>query len=170
MNQSVKWLNELSATDAEAELLKCCGSTRWARDMTQARPFASVEKLCETADAVCATLNDEDWIEAFHAHPKIGERKAATDQSRQAQTWSAQEQSAVAQASSQTKDSLAKLNQEYEARFGFIFIVCAAGKSSEEILEFLNERLQNDRETELKIAAEEQRKITALRLRKLIKE
>ena len=113
-------LNQLKHTEAAAELLKCCGSTRWAREMTGARPFASVEELCEKGDAVCESLNEEDWLEAFRAHPKIGGRKAAADQSQQAQSWSAQEQSGVANAARETVDELARQNRDYEARFGFI--------------------------------------------------
>ena len=168
MNQSVKWLNELSATDAARELLKCCGSTRWAREMSRTRPFASLEELCQKADATCESLNEEDWLEAFRAHPKIGERKAATDQSQQTQNWSVQEQSGVTNAPRQTVEELAQQNREYEARFGFIFIVCATGKSPEEMLTLLQSRIGNDRHDELLIAAEEQRKITRLRLEKLL--
>lgn len=161
-------LNQLKHTEAVAELLKCCGSTRWAREMGRNRPFANLEELCEKADEVCESLNEEDWLEAFHAHPKIGERKAATDQSQQAQSWSAQEQSGVTNAARETVDELAQKNRDYEARFGFIFIVCAAGKSPEEMLTILQSRIGNDRRDELLIAAEEQRKITRLRLEKLL--
>ena len=168
MNQSVKWLNELAATDAKAELLKCCGSTRWAREMTRARPFASFEELCEKGDTVCESLNEEDWLEAFGAHPKIGEKKAATDQPQRTRSWSAQEQSGIANAERQTVDKLAQKNRDYEDRFGFIFIVCATGKSPEDMLTILNSRIHNDRHVELLIAADEQRKITRLRLEKLL--
>lgn len=161
-------LNRLSAEQAKAELLKCCGSMRWARQMTEARPFASLEELCEKADAVCESLNEEDWLEAFRAHPKIGERKAATDQSPQAQSWSAQEQSGVTSAARETVDELAQRNRDYEAQFGFIFIVCATGKSPEEMLTILQSRIGNDRHDEILIAAEEQRKITRIRLEKLL--
>ena len=161
-------LNQLKHTEAAAELLKCCGSTRWAGEMTAARPFASVEELCEKADAVYESLNEEDWLEAFRAHPKIGGRKAATDQSQQAQSWSAREQSGVANAARETVDELAQKNRDYEARFGFIFIVCATGKSPEEMLTILKSRIGNDRHDELLIAADEQRKITRLRLEKLL--
>ena len=168
MSRSIEWLNELTAHSAETEFLKCCGSTRWARAMTEARPFTGNDALFARADDVWWSLSAEDWLEAFRAHPKIGEKKAATAQAEQAQSWSSQEQSGVASASSQAKDELARLNREYEARFGFIFIVCASGKSSEEMLAILNSRIGNDRETELRIAAEEQRKITRLRLEKLL--
>ena len=161
-------LNSLTSVAADEEFLKCCGSTRWAHEMTRARPFTGAEELYEKADEVCASLDEHDWLEAFQAHPKIGERKAATDQPQQAQSWSAQEQAGLAQALSQTKDSLAELNRQYEARFGFIFIVCATGKSPEEMLAILQARIGNSRTHELLIAAEEQRKITRLRLEKLL--
>ena len=168
MNQSVDRLNELSANEAEAEFLKCCGSTKWAQEMTAARPFATEQELFARADDISLSLEDEDWLEAFRAHPKIGERKAATAQSQQEQNWSAQEQSGVSEASADTIAQLAERNREYEDRFGFIFIVCASGKPPDEILGILNSRIDNDPRTELRIASEEQRKITRLRLEKLL--
>jgi OHCU decarboxylase len=161
-------LNEFSAEQAEAEFLKCCGCRKWARALTVARPFASADDLAAKADSLWWSLNDEDWLEAFRAHPKIGEQKAAAAQPAQAQNWSAQEQAGVKAAATETKAALAAGNQEYEKRFGFIFIVCATGKTSEEMSAILNERLQNDAATELRVAAEEQRKITRLRLEKLL--
>ena len=161
-------LNSLAASDAEAEFLKCCGSRSWARAMTSARPFENKDELMNGADRVWWSLDSADWLEALRAHPKIGEKKAAVTQSEQAEAWSAQEQSATQNASSGTMAALAEGNREYEQRFGFIFIVCATGKSSEEMLTLLNQRLQNDPETELRFAAEEQLKITRLRLEKLL--
>jgi OHCU decarboxylase len=168
MNQSINRLNELSAPDAEAEFLKCCGSTRWAQTMTQARPFAGLDDVLTGADRIWWSLSEADWLEAFRAHPKIGEKKAAAAQSVEAQKWSAQEQAGVAQASARTISELAERNREYEDRFGFIFIVCASGKSSEEMLAIINERIRNNAETELRSAAAEQSKITRLRLEKLL--
>lgn len=136
--------------------------------MTTARPFISLEDLLARADSVWWSLNQEDWLESFRAHPKIGEQKAAAAQSAQAQNWSKQEQLGTAGADAESRAALAKGNQEYEKRFGFIFIVCATGKTSEEMLAILNSRLPNDPETELPLSAEEQRKITRLRLEKLI--
>ncbi len=161
-------LNSLSDTLAAAEFLKCCGSTRWARSMTSVRPFKSIDHLLTNADSVWWSLSEEDWLEAFRAHPKIGEKKAAAAQSVQAQSWSAQEQSGTQRAAANTIAALADGNREYEHRFGFIFIICATGKSSEEMLANLKMRLQNDAATELRLAAEEQRKITRLRLEKLL--
>lgn len=168
MIQSIDELNEVSADDAHAEFLKCCGSKRWARAMTDARPFESLDEVLAEADRVWWSLSEADWMEAFRAHPKIGEKKAATAQSAEAQKWSAQEQAGVAVASAQTISQLAERNREYENRFGFIFIVCASGRSSEEMLAIINERIHNDHETELRTAAAEQSKITRLRLEKLL--
>jgi OHCU decarboxylase len=161
-------LNSLSNSEAKAEFLKCCGSQRWACAMTAARPFADVDELLTNADSTWRSLSPEDWLEAFRAHPKIGEKKAAAVQSEEARKWSAHEQSGIRNAATDTLAELAAGNQAYEQRFGFIFIVCATGKSSEEMLAILQERLQNDAETEIAAAAEEQRKITRLRLEKLL--
>jgi len=168
LSDGLDQLNSLPTEHAEAEFLKCCGSTRWARSMTSIRPFDNVDDLLAKADSVWWSLGGEDWLEAFKAHPKIGEKKAAASQSEQARSWSAQEQSGVSDAAAETKAELAARNQEYEERFGFIYIICATGKSSEDMLMTLNQRLQNDAKTELRIAAEEQGKITRLRLEKLL--
>ena len=166
-------LDELSSMPqehAEAEFLKCCGCRNWASAMTAARPFANVDELLTNADSTWRSLGSEDWLEAFRAHPKIGEKKAAAAQSPEARQWSAQEQSGVNDAAAETMAALAAGNQDYEQRFGFIFIVCATGKSSEEMLAILQTRLQNDAETEIAVAAEEQRKIMRLRLEKLLQQ
>lgn len=160
--------NALAADQAEAELRKCCGSSNWSRRMTAARPFDGISALLAEAERVWWSLTPDDWLEAFRAHPKIGEKKAASAQSQEAQQWSAQEQAGTELAAAQTKAALAAGNQKYQERFGFIFIICAAGKSAEEMLAALNARLHNEIETEIRIAAEEQRKITRLRLQKLI--
>lgn len=136
--------------------------------MTARRPYESIEELTRTANEIWWSLEQSDWLEAFRSHPKIGEKKAAKTVSEEAQEWSGQEQAAVQAASQQTLDSLAKLNHDYEGRFGFIFIVCATGKSAGEMVALLRERLQNDIETELPVAAAEQAKITEIRLKKLI--
>lgn len=136
--------------------------------MSEARPFSNSDELSSKADEIWSKLDEEDWLEAFRAHPKIGERKAAAAQSAEAQRWSAQEQSESQKTAAETKEALADGNREYEQRFGFIFIICATGKSAEEILAALTGRLNNDSETELRAAAEEQRKITQLRLQKLL--
>lgn len=166
--RDIAWLNELDLEEARTELLKCCGATRWAETIERHRPYASLEHLLAKANDVWWSLNETDWLEAFRSHPKIGERKAANAVSAQSQQWSTQEQQGVQNAAQQTIDKLAQLNLDYEKKFGFIFIVCATGKSSDEILALLEQRLPNDASTELPIAAGEQAKITELRLRKLV--
>ena len=129
--------------------------------MTAALPFATVASMRERADAIWASLGRGDWLEAFAAHPKIGARRSVS-------AWSAAEQAGMQSADERARTRLAVLNADYEARFGYIFIICATGKSPVEILSMLEARLTNDAERELPIAAEEQRKITALRLAKLV--
>ena len=171
MTQGIARLNALSMEEAQAELLKCCGSTNWARRMAQQRPFPTggdaMRRLLDSADRVWWDLGREDWLEAFTRHPRIGEKAAAKDASAETRRWSEEEQSGTRSAREQVLAALAKANRAYEQRFGYIFIVCATGKSSEEMLALLQQRLQNDPTAELRIAAEEQRRITHLRLRKL---
>jgi OHCU decarboxylase len=161
-------LNALPAEDAAAELLTCCGSRRWAREMALRRPFASVDRLLAAADEAWWALDPADWDEAFAAHPRIGERKAAPAQTERAAAWSRDEQSGAASAGEDVAAALAKGNAEYERRFGRIYIVCATGRSAEEMLAILRERLSNDPATELRVAAGEQATITRLRLVKLL--
>lgn len=162
------WLNELASDEARNELLKCCGATRWAETVEQGRPYSSLEQLIAKANEVWWALDESDWLEAFRSHPKIGEKKATHTVSTQSQQWSSQEQQGVQNAAQEAIEKLAKLNLDYEKKFGFIFIVCATGKSSDEILALLEQRLPNDVPIELPIAAAEQAKITELRLRKLL--
>ena len=168
MNEGLEQLNSLPSDDAEAEFMKCCGSTLWARRMAGQRPFQDLEELLAKADAVWWALDPEDWLEAFSRHPKIGEKKAERDQAEAARRWSEQEQAGTHSADQDTRNSLVELNREYERKFGFIYIVCATGKSADEMLSILKARLQNEAEAELRIAAEEQRRITHLRLQKLL--
>lgn len=166
MTHDVDWLNSLPRDEAINQLKSCCGSSRWAEQMVSLRPFATREELATAADEVWGSLSSDDWLEAFRAHPKIGEKKAAA--SAQSLQWSNNEQAGVRNASTETTELLARLNHEYETKFGYIFIVCATGKSSEEMLGILQNRLGNEPATELRIAAEEQAKITQLRLQKLL--
>jgi allantoicase len=168
MQRDLDWLNLLTDDEAAKELLQCCGSKRWASATATARPYESLDLLLATSDDLWWQLDRNDWLEAFHSHPKIGEKKAAGKVSAQSQQWSGQEQSGVDAASHETTASLAALNEAYEQKFGYIFIICATGKSSDEMLAALRERLEHDLETELPIAAEEQSKITELRLKKLL--
>ncbi|HEV7591078.1 MAG TPA: 2-oxo-4-hydroxy-4-carboxy-5-ureidoimidazoline decarboxylase [Longimicrobium sp.] len=161
-------LNALPDDEATAAFLTCCGSTRWARGMARRRPFRSQADLFAAADDVWLALDPEDRDEAFRAHPRIGERKAAPAQGAQAAAWSAQEQSGAASAGDEVAAALAEGNRAYEERFGRTYIVCATGKTAEEMLAILRTRLANDPDTELRAAAAEQAKITELRLEKLL--
>jgi len=162
------WLNQLAAEEAREELLKCCGATRWAEAVQQGRPYHNLEELLARANEIWWSLAEHDWLEAFRSHPKIGEKKTAQPVAAQSQQWSTQEQRGIQNATPDAVDKLAQLNREYEEIFGFIFIVCATGKSSDEILALVEKRLQNEPAAELPIAAAEQARITELRLRKLL--
>jgi len=163
----LSWLNSLAPADAIAEFLKCCGSTEWASRIEKLRPFLDVTDLNHKASTIWWDLDPEDWLEAFRSHPKIGEKKATASVSSQAQAWSTQEQAVIATSSSQVLDELASLNREYEEKFGYIFIVFATGKSAEEMLAILESRLTNSPREEIKIAMEEQNKITQQRIKNL---
>lgn len=158
-------LNVLWAPEVEARLLACCGSPAWAAKVVRARPFQGPDALYAAAERAFDELDRDDWLEAFAAHPRIGERPAGEGV---ASRWSAQEQSGAEEASPQILAELAEANRLYEQRFGHVFLVCATGKSAFEMLSLLGERLGNDPQTELRVAAGEQRKITRLRLEKLL--
>ena len=178
-------LEDLNALDEDAAaraFLRCCGSSRWARKMAVQRPFASVDAMVHAADAIWSGLDRLDWLEAFAVHPKIGAGGAGgaagvgeaggAGGAGGADTahWSAEEQAGVSAAADATRLGLAAANREYEARFGYIFIVCATGKTAGAMLELLERRLRHDPDAEIRIAAEEQRTITRLRLAKLVDE
>lgn len=153
------WMNALSFPEAETALLTCCGSRAWARRMAAGRPFRDRADLVKMSDGIWWSLGSEDWLGAFRAHPRIGERGGR---------WATQEQAGTRGARPEVLSELAEANQRYESRFGHIFIVCATGKSALEMLTLLQERFGNDPDAELRVAAEEQRKITNLRLEKLL--
>jgi OHCU decarboxylase len=161
-------LNRLSADEARAALLACCGSTRWAGAVAALRPFWDVGQLLNIGGRVWRELPCEDWLEAFRAHPKIGGAKAERETGAEARAWSEGEQARAREASDETLDALADANREYEERFGFIFIVCATGRTADEMLALLRQRLHNDPETELRVAADQQWRITELRLGKFL--
>jgi OHCU decarboxylase len=169
LREGLKRLNSLSEAEAEIELLKCCGSQAWARALLTRRPFADAPELLTAADEIWWNLDERDWLEAFAAHPRIGGReRAARAQHAQAESWSEQEQAGARDAAQATLDELAVANRTYGEKFGYIFIVCATGKTAEEMLALLRARLSNDAATELRNAAAEQQKITKLRLEKLL--
>jgi len=156
--------NVMSAEDAAKAVLPCCGSEAWARGLTGQRPFATFEDLSKASDAVWLALPERDWVQAFESHPRIGQAhaKAATAKSL---AWSEGEQ-AAANPDDAARAALALGNAAYEAKFGRIFIVCATGKSAAEMLVILKKRMENDAATEIREAAEQQRLITQIRLRK----
>ncbi len=166
--KNLAWLNELPAREAESVFLDCCGSVEWARRMAASRPFPMLENLFTRSDDIWFALSPADWLEAFAAHPKIGSKRPAKKQKARSADWSADEQSAVSDAEGQVRKDLDNANSLYEAKFGFIFIVCATGKSADEMLAICRARLGTSIETELRIAGAEQNKITALRLNKLL--
>jgi 2-oxo-4-hydroxy-4-carboxy-5-ureidoimidazoline decarboxylase len=133
------------------------------------RPLPDEKLLLAAADVVWRSLPESDWLEAFRSHPRIGESISPKEASARSTTWSEQEQRKVAQAGIAVRAALAEANREYERRFHHIFIVCATGKSPEEILKILRQRLDNDERTELIEAAEQQRQITQIRLRKWLR-
>ena len=163
MSETLARWNRLPREDAAREILPCCGSSSWAREMAARRPFADEASLLAASEDAWRNLAREDWMEAFRSHPRIGESQASASP---AARWSSQEQRNVSQAAETVKAELAEGNREYEGRFGHIFIVCASGRTAPEILAILRRRLQTDKETELREAAEEQRQIMLIRLRK----
>jgi OHCU decarboxylase len=168
MSEKLAELNQTAKETAAADFLNCCGSQNWARKMAESRPFADLSALLEQAEQIWQNLEAKDWLEAFAAHPKIGAKKAVPQQSAQFAEWSDAEQSGTHAANDSVLDALAEANRLYEEKFGFIYIVCATGKSAEEMLALCKERLNNDADTEIRIAADEQRKITEIRLKKLL--
>jgi OHCU decarboxylase len=158
-------LNALDPASATEALLRCCGSSIWARQMTEARPFASVNSLTAAADAIWQSLDASDWLEAFAAHPVIGSGGSGGSGTAE---WSREEQAGAAGAPAGVRERMAAANQAYAERFGYIFIICAAGQSADGMLRECERRLSSDPEAELLVAAEEQRKITCLRLTKLL--
>jgi len=171
MSQVLQRWNLLSSEDAVQEILACCGSASWARELVGRRPLRDQSDLMSTSDEIWNRLEAQDWLEAFSKHPRIGERTTGQQQAppsalAQSKAWSTQEQQNVASAREDVQLALAEGNREYEKRFGRVFIVCAIGKSASEMLDILRQRLRNDDAVELRAAAEEQRKITRLRLQK----
>jgi OHCU decarboxylase len=163
---SVADLDAMPEQQASMLLAECCGSSQWVSAMAARRPFRSRDAILSAADQIWGSLSPADWIEAFSHHPRIGERKSAAPQSERGTAWAVGEQSGVDRADDDVRAALATANREYEQRFGYIYIVFATGKSAEEMLAVARERLGNDPDVEIRVAAEEQRKITRLRLDK----
>jgi OHCU decarboxylase len=169
MNAVLDAWNKADETAAFDAMIACCGSKRWAKGMVALRPIDTVAELSEAADRIWATMKEPDWLEAFACHPRIGQRTSALVKVKSA-AWSKQEQSLTAGASTNVLTEIAAGNTLYEELFGFTYIVCATGKSAEEMLAILRRRLTRNRRDELVEAAEQQRQITQIRLGKWLVE
>lgn len=169
MNKVLAHWNTLSAEAAAREALPCCGSRAWADELAARRPITDEASLIAASNAVWRALPEQAWQDAFDSHPRIGEQKPQAPAIAEALRWSAQEQSA-ASANERAKQALAEANRRYEQKFGRIFIVCANGKTSSEILTILKIRMNNDPAAELRESTEQQRQITELRLHRWLEQ
>ncbi len=160
-------INAWPAAGACEAFRRCCGSSRWARELESLRPFDSEEAVLEAAERIWWTLEESDWLEAFAAHPRIGARGVPAPEHAATAAWSKAEQAATERAQAEVLDRLAEMNRRYEARFGYIFIVCATGKSAAEMLEVIESRFTNAPEDEIRVGAREQARITRIRLEKI---
>ncbi|MBK9570599.1 MAG: 2-oxo-4-hydroxy-4-carboxy-5-ureidoimidazoline decarboxylase [Chitinophagaceae bacterium] len=161
-------LNILSQPQLKEALLKCCGSASWVKMMMAYFPADDLVELLEDAEEKWYDCSEDDWREAFAHHPKIGDIDALSEKFASTADWASGEQSGINNVSRETMAALAEGNRLYEEKFGYIFIVCATGKSAEEMLALLQSRLSNTPEVEIKIAADQQNEISKLRLQKLL--
>lgn len=166
MSDTLARWNAAPDSQAAEEILPCCGSRAWADQMAARRPIDGEAALLAACDEVWRNLPEPDWTEAFRSHPRIGESRVPVADEGRSASWSGEEQRRVTTAGEGIKRALAEGNRAYEQRFNRIFIVCATGKSAPDILEILQRRLRNDDRAELLEAAEEQRQITHIRLKK----
>lgn len=166
--ERIKQLDASQAEEANAELSKCCKSMWWVEQMLAARPFGNADGLHRAADTAFDQMPREAWLEAFASHPQIGDLESLKMKFAGNKRWSAGEQASIAVASEAVLVRLREGNQQFYKKFGFVFLVCATGKSAADMLAILERRLQNDPVTEFCEATDEQRKITHLRLDKLL--
>jgi 5-hydroxyisourate hydrolase/2-oxo-4-hydroxy-4-carboxy-5-ureidoimidazoline decarboxylase len=166
---TIKEFNKLSREEAAGYLFTCCGAEQWVSHMLTGFPFTGEKQLVSLAETSWYNkCNESDWLLAFEQHPKIGDVKGLTEKFATTKHLAGNEQSGVHTASVTVIEQLAKANAAYESTFGFIFIVCATGRSADEMLRLLENRLSNSREEELAIAMGEQHKISIIRLMKMI--
>ncbi|USE36500.1 2-oxo-4-hydroxy-4-carboxy-5-ureidoimidazoline decarboxylase [Endozoicomonas sp. SCSIO W0465] len=161
-------LNHLDIDSARDFFRQCCTSDLWLESMANNRPYSNQDELLSTADKSWSVCKENDYLQAFEGHSKIGDVSSLKAKYANTSDMAGHEQSGASTASDETLKALAEGNTVYQTRFGYIFIVCATGKSADEMLSLLNDRLDNHPENELEIAAAEQHKITRLRLNKLI--
>jgi 2-oxo-4-hydroxy-4-carboxy-5-ureidoimidazoline decarboxylase len=166
MNKVLARWNSLDPGAAALEALPCCGSHAWSCALASMRPIADEPSLLEISSSIWLALPEEAWQEAFNSHPRIGQTHAQTRATEESLRWSAQEQRMTLPEDDGTKLALEQANRRYEQKFGRIFIVCANGRTSSEIIKMLETRMQNNAATELREAAEQQRQITQLRLQR----
>ena len=166
---NIKHLNSLSEENIFPELEKCCGSSEWIINMMSKRPFIDKNSLHNISESIWSNLGERDFLEAFSHHPQIGDVNSLKRKFASTAKWAGNEQQGASRAPEKVLQELKSANDQYLKRFGFIFIICATGKTAEQMLAILNDRLTNDHTTELQIAASEQNKITHLRLDKLLK-
>lgn len=162
MNDGLDRFNALSHEQAERRLYSCLADHGWAARVARGRPYRDLPALLASAESAWAGLAPGDWLRAFAAHPRIGERGGHSPAA------SEREQSAIRQGSPQTLATLASENRLYEERFGHVFLIAASGRTAEEILDAVRRRMSNDPEVEIEVAAGEHRKITRLRLQELL--
>jgi OHCU decarboxylase len=162
LSETLAAFNSLARDEAERRLLTCCGSRAWASEVAARRPYSDLPALMQAADTVWTELTPADWLEAFGAHPRIGGSGGHSPDTSQ------REQSRVMAAGEDILAVLAEENRRYESRFGHVFLISAAGRTAEDVLAVVRQRIDNDPATELKVAAEEQRKITRLRLQSML--
>jgi 5-hydroxyisourate hydrolase/2-oxo-4-hydroxy-4-carboxy-5-ureidoimidazoline decarboxylase len=165
---NIQFLNAQSSAQLFIDLEKCCGSSEWIKKVIAARPYKDIEGLYQTSDNIWASLAEDDYLEAFTHHPQIGDIESMKKKFASTASWAENEQKGSNQASIAVLSALKIANQEYLAKFGFIFIVCATGKTAQQMLDLLNQRMPNKRKTEIQLAALEQNKITHLRIDKLL--
>ena len=161
-------LNKLSQKELEPELQKCCGSTTWVKNLSAIFPVSSLDDLLDQSDKIWDDCTEADAREAFSHHPKIGDLSLLKEKFAATSEWAAGEQDGVQNTTTQVMEAFVESNRAYEDKFGFIFIISANGKLAEEMLSLLTLRLLNSPENEIRIAMEEQNKITRLRLKKLV--
>ena len=165
---NIKQINTMPRDELLIEFEKCCGSSAWVEKMVNSRPFYNVDSLHETSDKIWSGLSSKDYLEAFTHHPQIGDVNSLKEKFASTANWAGNEQKGTSEASDEVLQKLKAGNDAYLKRFGFIFIVCATGKTAQQMLDLLNDRLPNDTAIELHNAAAEQNKITHLRLNKLL--
>ena len=165
---SLDKINDASETQVYSIFESCCCAPKWIEGMINARPFINTDALLSSSQQCFSVLNDQDYLCAFEGHPQIGDLSTLQEKYANTSGTASHEQSGMSIADTAVLEEMVQLNKDYLIKFGFIFIVCASGKSASEMLQLIKNRIGNDRPTELILAGREQAKITTLRLEKLV--